>query len=341
MKSKAKEKRQVVRSGVTTCRSREEWLSFRRAFVGASEVAAVLAQSPFAGPYDVWKRKKGEEEEPRETIRMRAGRVLEELILELYKERTGLIPEHNQYEVYYDGNSLICSTPDAFVTTPDGPGLVECKTSSSAFRYQWGPDGSEEVPLYYYLQAVAQIGTVEAATGIKLASYHFAVLFDLHEFCVFSVDLEKARAVYAELAPAIHDWFYTHVVGDVAPDPTPKDAKFKKLISETHQGADDIIPANSHINEIAEEYIRRKEQLHALEEHVASLELQLKKFIGEHAGVATAMGTFTWKQTKDKVVIDYQAIVEHLKVPDDVIAQFTKVQPGVRRFLPPKRRAEN
>lgn len=326
------------RAGIITCHGREEWLRFRRAFVGASEIAAVLGQSPFAGAYDIWKRKIGEEEEPTETIRMRAGRALEELILELYKERTEIAPERNQFEVYYDADAFICSTPDAFISTPDGPGLVECKTSSSVFRYQWGEDGSEDVPIYYYLQAVAQVGTVEAASHIKLVAYNFAVLFDLHEFCIFTVNIEKARALYRELAPTIREWFHTHVIGNIPPDPTPRDVTFKLPVNQQN---DDIIPATPYINDIAEKYLNAKDRLQAMEEHVASLELELKQFIGDHAGVATALGTFTWKQTKDRVTVDYQGIVEHLKVPQEVIAQFTKVQPGVRRFLSPKRKAEN
>lgn len=329
--------------GVQRCRSREEFLQFRKAFIGASEVAAVFGESPFAGPYDVWARKVGEDAgASSETIRMRAGKALEAFVLELYRERTGYAEvEHNEYEVYYDPEHYLCATPDAFVTTPEGPGLVECKTVNSLYRHQWGEDGTGEVPTYYYLQAVTQIGIVEMVTGFKLASYHFAVLFDLNEFCIFPIDCEAARKLYPDLAEAVKEWFYEHIVANVPPDPHPADTSFRKILMATGQTGDEILEATEEINKAAENYLRYKGMIDAITTDLEAEEMKIKAFIGEKAGVRTRLGTFTWKQTKDRAIVDYQGIVEHLKVPQDIIAQFTKVAPGVRRFLPPRRKNEN
>lgn len=321
----------IVNKHVKTFYSREDWLNFRRAFIGASEVSAILGKSPWAGPYDIWLQKT-QGESPKETIRMRAGRALERLILDLYSERTGMKVEANEcYEVYYDPEHFICATPDGFVEMPGGPGLVECKTSSRLYRNAWGDDGGMDVPIYYYLQAVAQIGAIEAASGIKLSGYHFAVLFDMDEFCVFPVDVDEARKLYASMAAIIKDWYYTHIVGNVPPDRTPTDTA-----QTAPQRTEEMVTADPQMVEVAEEYLKLSEIIRSVQDELERCEERIKTFIGEHAGLITPFGVFSWKQTKDRVSIDYQAIVEHLNVPQEIIAKFTKVTPGVRRFIPPK-----
>lgn len=67
---------------------REEWLAKRQNYLGASEIAAVLGQSPHAGPLDVYADKvhgksfKGN----RDTQR---GKAMEPLIADWYEEETG------------------------------------------------------------------------------------------------------------------------------------------------------------------------------------------------------------------------------------------------------------
>lgn len=67
---------------------RAEWLSSRTATVGASEVAAILGCSPYAGPWDVLARRLHPRDE--DSPDKARGREWEQWVLYLYAKQTGL-----------------------------------------------------------------------------------------------------------------------------------------------------------------------------------------------------------------------------------------------------------
>ena len=73
---------------MTTAIDREEWLAKRRGFLGASDVAAVLGVSPWAGPLDVY-LDKIHAVEMQESRAMRRGHAMEPVIADWYAEETG------------------------------------------------------------------------------------------------------------------------------------------------------------------------------------------------------------------------------------------------------------
>lgn len=130
-----------------------EWLQIRRTTgIGASEIAAILGQSPWAKALDVYLQKRGLKE-VEETRAMRRGNALEPFIQAEYEMATGFsgvkpdfmcVSRHHEF--------LFCNLD----------WLSDCGTFGAEFKAtdnsrEWGDTGSQNVPLYYYLQVQHQL----------------------------------------------------------------------------------------------------------------------------------------------------------------------------------------
>ncbi len=137
---------------------RQEWLSKRRATVGASEVAAILGLSPWESPVSLWAKKTGADDgDSEETEWQKWGQILEPAICEEYSAQTGRkIIDHGRYAIRYSETCPhLSATLDREVVAFDarGPGCMDAK-NVSAFK---GADWADGVPLLYQVQLQAQM----------------------------------------------------------------------------------------------------------------------------------------------------------------------------------------
>jgi putative phage-type endonuclease len=131
---------------------RDEWLKFRQAGIGASEIAAVAGIDHYRSPLDVYLAKvNGKKTEDNQY--MSWGRRLESIIVQAYEDETGRATRPSEPSIIYsqEWDRALC-TPDRLV---DGGRLLECKSSRS--DYGWGPVGTEEIPPSYYAQVQWQL----------------------------------------------------------------------------------------------------------------------------------------------------------------------------------------
>lgn len=150
--------------------ARTRWLSERRSFLGASEVAAVLGEDPYAGPLAVFARKvAGIEAE--ETSLMRRGRRLEPVIAAEYADVTGReVIEPPPYEVirHQDLPWLGCTLDrrtrgsEQMPAPAEGDAPLELKLVGRAHADEWREG---RAPLGHQLQLQIQIACTGAAWG--------------------------------------------------------------------------------------------------------------------------------------------------------------------------------
>lgn len=69
----------------------EEWASWRKAGIGASDAAVILGVSPWRTPYQLWQDKRGLLPPQEETAPMRRGKALEPVARVAYEAATGRI----------------------------------------------------------------------------------------------------------------------------------------------------------------------------------------------------------------------------------------------------------
>ena len=129
----------------------------------ASKIAAVLGLSPWESRFSLWYRMAGALADQPETDRMTRGHYLEDGICRWLADQYDLRLTHGGTWRSRPRPWQVAS-PDRRVLgrTDETEAVVEVKTAADWER--WGPDGSDEVPVYYRTQAVWQMDTLGVDT---------------------------------------------------------------------------------------------------------------------------------------------------------------------------------
>ncbi len=138
-------------------------LAARRAWIGASDVAAILGVSPYANAADVYWQKVALLDSI-ETPATERGRYLEPAILSWFEEQVGQ-PIARDVKVVCESQPLIVAQLDGQL--PDGT-PVEAKTAASDRDLEgnviWGAEYTDEIPDGYVVQAQTQM--LAAVAGV-------------------------------------------------------------------------------------------------------------------------------------------------------------------------------
>lgn len=127
----------------------------RAKYIGGSDMAAIIGCSPWKTPYQLWLEKTGQYIEPIDPERdklFRRGKLLEPVVLEMARQEYGLeILATNKR--YYDSELpfLSCEVDFEWMDV-DGPQNADVKTIHPRVAYQWGEQGTDEIPVYYTVQ---------------------------------------------------------------------------------------------------------------------------------------------------------------------------------------------
>ncbi len=147
-----------------------EWHAARENALGGSEAAAMLGLSPWESPYSLWHRKAGLIGPVEQSDAMKWGHRFEDDVVEEFEE------QHPELLVVQAGTYRNTDRPWQ-VANPDRlivgrSGIWRGLEIKTALRSDdWGPAGSDEVPIYYRAQAMHYMDT------LGLEEFILAVLF--------------------------------------------------------------------------------------------------------------------------------------------------------------------
>ena len=128
----------------------QEWLDYRRTMRNASETAAVLGESPWLTPYQLWLLKTGRSV-TKATVAMQHGTDLEPAARAAYEAQTGnimqpLVLQDGLYSASLDGMTL------------EGDLILEVKCPYKGRESSlWKEAAAGQVPVYYRLQVQHQL----------------------------------------------------------------------------------------------------------------------------------------------------------------------------------------
>lgn len=201
-------------------RTREEWLCARR--IGGSDVATALGVSPWASPWDLALRLRGEKRADRETPAMRRGRRLEARVLARYEAATGTPLRRSPPYTLVRREEWATASLDAIGLGDDGL-IVEAKTAADASK--WGPTGetierweasvAEVVPRPYWLQTAHYMWVCDRPRADVVVMFPRPPAdaedpFDPPEVRVYH--LLRDREAEAAIVEHLRGWYRRHVV---------------------------------------------------------------------------------------------------------------------------------
>lgn len=205
-----------------------EWHNLRTTGIGASEIAAVVGLSPFESAFSLWHRKRGNLAGPDPSDeRFYWGHALEPLVADKF---AAIHPEFSVGTAgTYAGQGRRWQLANVDRVLRDRSGalsLLEIKTT----RYgdNWGPDGSDRIPLHVRCQVMQQMDVFEVPFAFV------AVLIGGNEYREYVIDYDVDDALALREAGAA--FWESLQVGD---EP-PIDASFETYaaVRELHPDID-------------------------------------------------------------------------------------------------------
>ena len=306
--------------------NREAWLLERRTGIGGSDIAAIVGLSKWDSPLDIFLDKTGQKPPKEENEAMRLGSFMEPYIVKRYEEVTGFKCVE-QEGMKHDG--CFIANVDRIVDVGDGKTqigseivskrILECKTA----RFEW-EDG---VPLMYQCQVQWYMGLFPEVKECDVAVYYTGG--QKEPFHIFNV--KRDDEIIAKLHKEAKEFWVNYVVPGVMPPASNQDdAKFiwARHKEGEHRKADKkTLDALHNLRTV-------NEKIDNLEEEKARLITDIMKFMGEAECLDDANGktVATWKNNKDSVRTDWQAVSVALHASKDVIKLYTTVKPGSRIF---------
>lgn len=281
--------------------------------IGSSDVASILGVSPWRSPMATWARLVGlvERETDIGAGAKKRGVRMEAALRNWYAEEAGRCVEPGptlQEEPWRSWTyEWAHARPDGYCYEDGALVLVECKTVRR-FDESWGDDGSDGVPVYYYVQALWQL-------GIARQSGRSAVRCDLVAFCPMSEETRTYRIAFDEvrwgqLFARVAAWYARHVEGG---EPPPVDG-----LEATTDVLGRIYPGNVPAKAIdaTEDDValaRRAIAARSAKEAAAAIEAQatneLRERIGR-AGATEIAGVARWTPVKGRRLLDADLLAE-------------------------------
>lgn len=264
--------------------SRAEWLQLRKKGIGGSDAASVMGLNQYtervtlpdgterivqpysylATAYQIWADKTGIE--PRnvpDSLQMAAGRNMEPLILKQYEEVSGekLLP-----------HPPIIRHPDYPFILASLDGVTEAAVIEAKFGKwtpKWGPDGSDLVPLNYWIQVQHYL----LVTGLKIG-YLTAMLYGENglEFKIYNIPADEE---WHENSIKRYIEFWEAVEAVRPPEPFNLDdikARFPQSIPLSRK------EATLEIMQKLERYREIKQEVGDLETESESLKFEIARF---------------------------------------------------------------
>lgn len=205
-----------------------EWHAARRDGIGASEIAAVVGLSPFESAFSLWHRKAGNLPGPDPANPLFYwGHALEGVVADKFSD------DHHEYDVVSIGTHRSServwqyANLDRALYNPEVPGeilgLLEIKTT----RYgdNWGPSGTDEIPVHVRCQVMQQMDVFSAPHA------WVAVLIGGNDYREYRIPFDEADAAALREAGAA---FWASLQTD---DEPPIDASFA-----TYEAVRDLHP---------------------------------------------------------------------------------------------------
>jgi len=287
----------------------------RSTYIGSSDAPKIAGLSKWGSPLSVWMEKTGMAEPKRETLRMWLGTKLEPIVLELYEQKTGRLPdrvvEPDDDPILHPDHSFIGAHPDYE--------RLECKTTQYASG--WGDDMSTAtvddmtIPIDYFIQTQHQ----NMVMGWDWTD--LAVLIGHDDFRRYRVPADP-KVIENLLAVEVALW-QDHVLTGVPPDeddPEARKAYLRKVFPSANEGTRPATPDELTMLDV---WRQAKLAAKAAEAELEEAADRVKRAIGNAAGLT---GEATWTETKGRKYLDESVLRERLTGIDrlDILDEATK-----------------
>lgn len=268
-------------------------LEMRKTGIGGSEIAAILGESRFATPFDVW-LSKTQGWQIAETEDMRRGSFLEDGIARWYADRfgvVGLLDEHGTLR--HQTRPVALCTPDRIVGGV-ARRLVSIKSPRRGGGL-WGDPGTDNVPGEYLLQLQWE-HAICSSHGALADEMHLAALID-GDLAVYITRADRELQTW--LLDSAEEWWARHVIKGEQPSLDGSSQAREWLKRKFPLNEQPVRPATAW-EDLRMLTLRDAErEAERWETEAETVRNELKSTMGDASGITGPAGIITWKADRN------------------------------------------
>jgi putative phage-type endonuclease len=265
----------------------EEWLNRKKQGIGGSEISALLDVNPYKTPYQLWLDKTGRSPPLPDNKYLRAGKLMEPVIVEFFQQETNyeILKNSEENHLYlHPEHSFILGTPDRIYRDLEGKeGILECKNTRFPISLDNFPK-SWLCQLQYYmgLTKIEQGEIAFLSQGVDFTHIKFEFVPEFYNYMI-----EKAV-----------DFWEKHIQTDIPP-PLETSGDVEKMFSSSVSGS--IVTAAESTIEIISNLKKIREEISALSEKEKKIIEKIKMIMRDSEALTNGEEILiTWKTGKNQ-----------------------------------------
>lgn len=304
---------------LTELKPSSAWQAERSNYIGGSDAAAILKESQYSTPLQVYLRKKGIIPPIEDDPIMDFGHYFEPQLAAHFEAKTGLKTRRVSQPFSSQKHSFLKANIDRQVLAGkglDSTAVLELKTTTS--HRMKSLEG--ELPREWYLQ-------VQMYLGITFYKKCFLQVY-LRDTCEFLEPqiIEPDYELIEDMTAKLVDWWQTYMEGSERPEPINGDDALYLYPESTPEEVIEITPAGYALYQELQQVRDRKDDLIKQEEH---LKTKLKDKLGKAERLVCGGKTLVSWKSQSSTRIDSKEI--RRKHPE-LYKQYSKTT-KTRRFL--------
>ena len=310
---------------------KESYATSRAGGIGGTDAAAILGLSPWKRPIDIFAGKVNPGAQPElDKECLYWGSALEPIVRGRYAERFGvavtapadLAPLFPKSRPWRDSTLIegpepwMLGAPDGWIPSANTGLEIKCSSRKSD---DWGPEGSDEVPAHYLVQA-AWYAAVCNARG-----WNFGVLFSGNTLAQYHI--ERDSQLEKDMIEACRAFWFDNVLKRVEPAIDESESygkylarKFSLNTGKILQPTPDILHWTSEMKvaDDAEKEAGERKQL---------ANNHLRALLGDAQKCVTPLGSVAWVRSEEKDVTNWSEVGKKVGPQHpEVVKEFTAPQ---------------
>lgn len=314
--------------------------------IGGSDIAALLGDSRWGTPLQLYARIVGAAQEERQEPHLRRGNVLERAVLELYAAETGATGMLRDLRLTHPRLPYVRSSLDAVAYHGDASRVVDAKTVGPGERRHFGEPGTDQVrrDVLYQMTLYVGVGLARGVVDVPKADVPVLGLSGA-DLTIFTVDFDAE--LYGLIEEAIERFWRDHVEPRKPPPITEPIGDMDAIgaLYPRHEGDakrwEDLPEEDQAAMAL---WLAWRRDVAGMEQHVNTLEARVRMLLGttpslllpEHLGG----GRVDWKQNKASTRTDWERIVREVlpayvspEAYKETLKQFTTTKEGARPLV--------
>lgn len=280
--------------------------------IGGSDIGAILGVSPHKTGLDVYRRIVDGVDAASGNAAKR-GRLLEPAVRDwLVSDMPGLALSGPSSRLIEDWGR---ATADDFDLASDR--VVELKTVGAWAGGQWGPAGTDEIPLDYYMQVQWYCHAYKASGAIVAA-----LMMAKDELRIYEVDAKPD--VGDGLVRSAKSWWDAHVQTKTPPHPRTR-AEAIELFSIAGP-SEPLRPATEAESALMLAYWHASGESKKLAKSLESVKDNIRLAIGAGDGLENDSLRVTWASRRLRETVDWESVAKELGATPDIIKKHA--EPG-------------